>query len=103
MRNSSIVIVIATSAMLLLGCTRKQNVVDRRSPQFQPLPTPELAESVNQSPVFEIEHADIPELLEFVGNLGWYSHSIISADSVSRTLVVRDGINHEFWHCCQPT
>lgn len=96
MRNSSIVIVIATSAMLLLGCTREQNVVDRRPPQFQPLPTPELAESANQSSVFEIERADISAFLEFVGNLGWYSHSIISADSVSQTLVVRDGINHEF-------
>lgn len=50
----------------------------------------------NLNNVFEIEDQNIPAFLEFVGERGWYSHEIISVDGDTKTLVVRDGIGHEF-------
>ena len=34
--------------------------------------------------------------MEFIGTKGWYAHEIISVDNDTQTLVVRDGIDHEF-------
>ena len=96
MLNLSIVPKLIISALLLLSCAREQKVVDRRPADILPLPVPELEETTKESPVFDIENENIPAVIEFVGKLGWYSHRIVSADSNSKELVVRDGINHEF-------
>ena len=46
--------------------------------------------------VFEIAPEEVPTFLEFIGTKGWYAHEIISVDNDTQTLVVRDGIDHEF-------
>ena len=96
MLNLSIVPKIIISALLLLNCAREQRVVDRRPADILLLPVPEMEETTKESPVFDIENENIPAFIEFVGKLGWYSHRIVNADSNSKELVVRDGINHEF-------
>ena len=50
----------------------------------------------NLSNIFEVEDAHIPAFLDFVAPLGLYAHKIVGVDAATESLVVRDGLGHEF-------